>query len=251
MANKDTLQTQWTDFSAEWIVRMREGRDEARVGILDDWMLALAGDVSGLRVIDLGCGEGRFCRMLAARGATTLGVDLQPAFIEHANAHKGKRETYLLGDIEDLAGVPDASFDLAVSYVTLIDVADMDAVVRNAYRVLKPGGRFLVCNLSPMTTGRGPWLRGADRRKLCYILDDYGREGPRDTPFSFNSTFVLTQFHRMMSTHVNCFLDHGFTLQRMHEPTPNAEQLKRAPGLEDLFRAPNFVIFELAKTSAE
>ncbi len=245
MADKDELKAQWAAFAAEWIARIDEKRDDAREGILDDWMLRLCGDVRGLHAIDLGCGEGRFCRMLAARGARTLGIDLQPAFIERARELGGPGQEYRLGDMETLDGVPGAAFDLAVSYITLVDVPDMAAAVRQAHRVLRPGGRFIVAGISPMASGRGTWLRDGEMRKLHYILDDYAREGPRDCPFP--SGHVLTNFHRTMSTTLNAFIGAGFTLRAVHEPTPTPEQLARAPGNEDLFRVPIYALYELAR----
>jgi 2-polyprenyl-3-methyl-5-hydroxy-6-metoxy-1,4-benzoquinol methylase len=52
-------------------------RDTARM-MLDPLMLRLCGDVAGKRVIDVGCGEGRFSRMLAERGAASVGIDPTP-----------------------------------------------------------------------------------------------------------------------------------------------------------------------------
>jgi len=247
MADKTDLKAEWEAFAREWIARCEERRDEAREGILDDWMLELCGDVAGLRVIDLGCGEGRFCRMLAQRGAEVLGVDLQPAFIEYAEARKGPREKYLLGDMEELEGVPDNAFDLAVSYISLVDVPDMHAAVRQAARVLKPGGRLIVSNLSPVATAAITntwWLRDEQGRKLHYKLDNYAEEGARVVPFGRHR---VTNYHRMFSTTINAFLDAGLTVKRIHEPMPNEAQLKRRPGLEDLFRAAIFIIYELRK----
>ncbi|HEX5135775.1 MAG TPA: class I SAM-dependent methyltransferase [Planctomycetota bacterium] len=245
MPGKDELRAQWAAFAAEWIARMDEKRDDAREGLLDDWMLGLCGDVRGLSAIDLGCGEGRFCRMLAARGATALGVDLQPAFLERARTLGGPGEEYRLCDIETLEGVPDASFDLAISYITLVDVEDVEAAARQAHRVLRPRGRLLVANLAPMATARGFWLRDEEKRKLHWILDDYAQEGPRSFPFP--SGHVVTGFHRTMGTMLNTFLGTGFTLRALHEPTPTPEQLRRAPGNDDLFRVPIYVIYDFAK----
>lgn len=247
MAGGADLTGEWAAFAREWIDRMARRGDAAREGLLDDWMLDVVGDVSGRTVIDLGCGEGRFSRMLAARGARTFGVDLQPTFIEHARRAAGPEEAYELGDMQDLCDIADASVDVAVSYISLVDVPDQDAAVREAHRVLVPGGRFVVCNLAPMATActvGDPWLR-EDGRKLHYILDDYAHEGPRDIPFP--SGHRITNHHRMLSTTVNGFLAAGFQLRHLHEPLPTEAQLERAPGNDDLFRVPIFVIYDLVK----
>ena len=82
------MRQQWDTLAESWISEMSNGGDPHREGLLDEWMLNTVGDVSGVRVIDLGCGEGRFCRMLAERGAKAIGVDLCEPFIEFAVAHR-------------------------------------------------------------------------------------------------------------------------------------------------------------------
>ena len=64
----------WSKSAGPWLRLMEKG-DPNRVLLLDEVMLGLCGDVRGLDVLDAGCGEGRFCRMLAARGARTIGID--------------------------------------------------------------------------------------------------------------------------------------------------------------------------------
>ncbi len=134
------MSERWQAAAPGWIERMRRRKDISREGFLDDWMLDAIGEVRGLRVIDLGCGEGRFCRMLTERGARVVGVDLCEEFIESAQAQRACDEVYQVGDMERLAGIADCGFDLAVSYLTLIDVLDYESAVREAFRVLRPGG---------------------------------------------------------------------------------------------------------------
>ncbi len=242
------LRGEWEAFAPEWIARSEAKADAAREGLLDDWMQEVIGLVDGLAVIDLGCGEGRFCRMLAARGARTLGVDLQPAFIDYARRVAGPAETYECADIQLLTDVGDGLFDLAVSYISLVDVPDQRSSIREAFRVLKLGARFVVCDLSPMATAwidEGPWLRDGSGQKLHYVLDHYATEGARRV--AFPSGHELTNFHRMLSTTINDFLDAGFELVRIHEPVPSDEQLARVPDNNDLFRVPIFTIYDLVK----
>ena len=54
------LRSQWTKYAQDWI----ETDQAVRKGMLDSWMLDALGDVSGKSVIDIGCGEGRFCRQI-------------------------------------------------------------------------------------------------------------------------------------------------------------------------------------------
>ena len=163
MELRSRIRAQWTKYAQDWI----ETDQAVRTGFLDSWMLEALGDVSGKSVIDIGCGEGRFCRLLSELGATVTGVDLTEALIEQARSVGSKRETYLVGDAEDLEGVSDESFDLAVSYIVLVDLLDYRRSIRQAYRVLRPGGRFVVCNLHPMRTA----VKSVDG----WISDSFGK----------------------------------------------------------------------------
>ena len=125
---KNELKAQWEAMAEDWISRLQDVETSHREAMLDEWMLDAVGDVSGRKVVDLGCGEGRFSRMLAERGALVTGVDLCCPFIEFAKKHRVSDEAYLIGDMEDLHGVPSYELDLAISYVTLVDVPDMPPV---------------------------------------------------------------------------------------------------------------------------
>ncbi|MCI0441259.1 MAG: class I SAM-dependent methyltransferase [Chloroflexi bacterium] len=241
MELKEQLRAQWADMAEAWIGVV--GDEVHRVGLLDRWMLDAAGDVSGLDVIDLGCGEGRFSRMLAQRGASVVGVDLCERFVEFARANRAGSEDYQLGDMEDLSAFPDARFDLAISYLTLVDVLDYARAIREAHRVLRPGGRFVVCNLQPMVTAGNGWIKHGNT-KLHFKLDDYFDEGARPMPMLGRE---FTNFHRTLSSYVNAFLEAGFALEGLREPKPSPEQAAQFPDVADNLRVPLFIIYLLRK----
>jgi hypothetical protein len=70
--------------------------------------------------------------MLAERGAQTLGVDRQPAFAAHSDNKKSDRERSELGNVQCLDGVTSGSFDIAVSYITPVDVPDLARYLAHA-----------------------------------------------------------------------------------------------------------------------
>ena len=65
----DRARQAWDQIADAWAERVRTGTDHNRVHVLDPATLDLLGDLTGKRVLDAGCGEGRFARMMAMRGA--------------------------------------------------------------------------------------------------------------------------------------------------------------------------------------
>ncbi|MDA1348497.1 MAG: class I SAM-dependent methyltransferase [Chloroflexi bacterium] len=243
MELKDRLRDEWTALAPEWIEAVTVGGDRNihRVGLLDAWMLEAVGEVSGLTVIDLGCGEGRFSRMLAEQGARVTGLDLCEPLIDYARKLRLKDEEYVLGHMEDLASIGSDSFDLAVSYITLVDVPDLKRATEEAFRVLRPGGRFVVCNLQSMVTAGNGWIKH-NQVKLHYKLDDYFDESTRQI-----ANIDLTNFHRTLSMYLNTFLAAGFAMEGLREPRPTAAQVAQYPELGDELRVPTFIIYLLQK----
>jgi len=114
----------------------------------------------GARTLEVGCGEGRVSRDLAARGHRVIGLDTSPTLLKLA------REAYPRGRYlrADAAALPFAgeSFDLVVAYNSLMDVDDMPGSVREAARVLRPGGALCACVTHPMADAGGFESRAGD-----------------------------------------------------------------------------------------
>lgn len=106
----------------------------------------------GLRVADLGCGDGALALEVARFAASVVGIERSKAFVKRARAaakQAGARHVkFRIGDIEDLP-LDDASVDVALLSQSLHVTSDAPAALREAVRVLAPGGRLLVMDLLP------------------------------------------------------------------------------------------------------
>jgi len=114
-------------------------------GIREADLGAPLGDVRGLDVVELGCGTAYFSAILAKLGARPVGVDPTPAQL--ATARRMQDETGIRFPLVEAPGervpLPDASFDLAFSEYGASLWAEPNAWVREAARLLRPGGRLV------------------------------------------------------------------------------------------------------------
>ncbi len=241
----ETLRDEWRALAPNWIHEARVGRNANREGLLDSVVLEACGDIRGRQFLDCGCGEGRFCRLLAQRGAAyVLGLDLCEPMIEAARQLESEVTSYRVADVQDLSFLEDDWFDVAVSYLNQCDLPDFRANTAEVFRVLRPGGRFVVANLHPMRSAAGGWQKDEAGTKQHVILDRYFEEGARHWTMM---GVEVTNFHRTLETYISCFLDSGFIVGRIVEPTVSQEILARYPELADEQRVPNFILYVLEK----
>ena len=107
----------------------------------------LPADFAPLRWLDLGCGTGYFTRALAARfvEGQGLALDIAEGMLDHARP-LGGAEHFIAGDAERLP-LQDSTCDLIFSSLAVQWCANFDAVLSEAFRVLKPGGIFAFASL--------------------------------------------------------------------------------------------------------
>ena len=219
---------------------MGEDGDFARRFVLDRPMLARIDGRGFTNALDVGCGEGRFCRLLHRRGLTTLGIDPTVALIERARA-LDPGGAYRVARAEDLEVAP-GSFDLVVSYLSLIDIADLERATAAMVRALRPGGSLLVANLTSFNTAGMPegWTPEADGRKR-FAIDRYLEE--RGVPVSWRGINIIN-WHRPLSTYMTAFLESGLQLKHFAEPEPTGGDPER---VERYRRVPWFHVMEWEK----
>lgn len=226
----------WEQSADAWIAVIGDDGDWGRRHVLDAPMLARLETGQFRTAVDIGCGEGRFCRMMRDRGITTIGIDPTEALISRASERDPSGDYRVQGgEALDLA---DASVDLAVFYLSLIDIPDLGRAVAEARRVVRPGGTVLVANLQGFNTASVHlgWTREPDgTRRFC--IDDYMVERPVLTEWRGIS---VTNWHRPMGVYMRAFLDQGFILRHFDEPLPDIDGDKA----DRYRRVPNFLIME-------
>jgi SAM-dependent methyltransferase len=124
---------------------------------------------------------------------------------------------YRIGRAEALE-FPDESFDLVVSYLSLVDIPDAETAIAEMARVLRPGGALLIANLNSFNTAvvGGGWQRGADG-EVRYCIDHYLEE--RSEWLAWRGIRILN-WHRPLSRYMSLLLAQGMILRHFDEPPP-------------------------------
>ena len=193
------------------------------------------GAVSGLRVLDLGCGDAGIGReVLRAGAARYRGVDGSTRMVEAAQRTlAGTAGEVVLCDIEDLAE-PAESYDLVLSRMALHYVADLGGVLRACRACLAPGSRVVFTVVHPVITSHDARGSSAEQRQ-SWVVDDYFLTGPRDQRWLGTQTVWQ---HRTIEDYVTELRNAGFALVNLRECAPRREQFDDDAELERRRRIP-------------
>ncbi|NLU65946.1 class I SAM-dependent methyltransferase [Streptomyces sp. HNM0574] len=170
----------------------------------------LAGDVTGARVLELGCGAGHFAAELLERGAgQVVGLDGSESLLRAARAQLGARAVLHRHDLEDpLTLLEDRSFDLGVMALAYNHLDAREQLLAELRRVLRPGAALLVSTTHPTAD----WT---------YFGGSYFTEERVKLPFG--DAFALDYWRMPLETFLGEFLGAGFVLEKLVEPRAREE----------------------------
>lgn len=230
------IQRRWDKGAEIWNANYGKYGDSYRQNIFNPALFSLIGEVRNKKILDAGCGNGYFSRLLAEHGARVTGVDLSSKFVEIARRYEKKKPLgirYEQADLANLSLFPSAYFDIIVSVYVLCDVRDCRKAVREIARVLKPGGRFVFLIEHPCFSWHaGGWERipsDSERTEdfLYFKVDDYFKRGTIES--QWGKLPVLLGFHRPLSDYFRFLQENSFLIQNLVEPRPRRQSLRKRP----------------------
>lgn len=200
----------------------------------------------GLRVVDLGCGFGWFCRWAREQGAArVLGLDLSERMLDRARASMPDAAiTYDRADLERLV-LPESCFDLAYSSLALHYVEDAARLFAEIHRALVPDGDFVFSIEHPiyMAPSYPGWSADAAGRRI-WPLDRYLVEGPRRTDWLARG---VVKYHRTIGTTLNGLVAADFAIRHVEEFCPTPAQIAAQPELAEELERPMFLLVAARK----
>ncbi|MEV0440880.1 class I SAM-dependent methyltransferase [Streptomyces spectabilis] len=198
-------------------------------------MLDLAGDVRGLRVLDLGCGGGHYAAAFLERGAAHVtGVEGSQSLLAAARERVGERAVLRRHDLEEpLDFLRDEVFDVVVMALVLHHVEARGQLLAEVRRVLRPGGTLLVSTTHP--TSDWTYFGGS------YFADDR-------VELPFGDGFTLTYRRMTLEVFLGELLGAGFLVEKLVEPRAMEEARRVDPRRYDkTHRQPLFLAVRLRR----
>jgi ubiquinone/menaquinone biosynthesis C-methylase UbiE len=237
----------WNNNAEAWTKLARAGHDLYRDQLNTPAFLALLPPVTGLRGLDLGCGEGHNTRLVAKKGASMTAIDIAEIFIRHALAEEKRAPLGITYRQASAVALPfeAATFDFATGFMSFMDIPETEQVLAEAFRVLRPGGFLQFSILHPcFNPPHRRNLRDEERRTYAIEVGDYFAETKgRIDEWIFGHApqsqrdqwpkFRVPRFHRPISEWLNFLVAAGFVLERFAEPCPSEEAVQAHPQLQD------------------
>lgn len=211
-------------------------------------------DIRGKRMLDLGCGDGYYSRLMVEAGADVVGVDFSQEFIDLAKKQEQKQPQgirYFHGDIAKMDFLPSGEIDGAVAdfvFVTIPTQEKYIQAVREVHRVLKESGTVLISKGHPAKFNR------PDKSKDYSLTYDkepsyFDSLTPQHVKLNIEGKPVeWTNYHRSLEDFLNPWIENGFVITRVIEPKPTDEALEKFPEqLQETDKLPYYIVFELKK----
>ena len=213
-------------------------------------LFSLCPDLSGKRVLDLGCGYGENCREFLNLGASHVtGLDLSEKMLQIAKTEaRSKQISFVRMSMSDLSALG-GTFDVVFSSLAVHYVEDFDQLLAQIHRLLTEDGIFLFSQEHPFTTAlrTGPrWSQDENGTILHYNLSDYSIPGIRTTTWIVDG---VIKYHRSFSAIVNALSAAGFRLEQMLEPLPGPDIMASYPAYRKCYHKPDFLLIRAKKCS--
>jgi ubiquinone/menaquinone biosynthesis C-methylase UbiE len=146
--------------------------DNALIRLEEQLTIPLLAPLPKQTVLDLGTGTGRYAIRLAEQGARVVALDQSRAMLaiaEGAAAQAGVSIQFMQQSLDTPLPLDSYTFDLLIAALVLSHVEPLEAVLREAYRVLRPGGHFLVTDFHPAAIAHG-WRTQFTQSDTTYLL---------------------------------------------------------------------------------
>jgi len=221
--NKVKQSTSWNPVAA-WYDEMLKGEDTYQSKVILPNLLRILPSAPGKKIIDIACGQGFFSKVYSISGAQVLGIDISKELIKRAKHSESENLKFEVASADKINSVKNESFDGALIVLALQNIKNIQAVIKEANRVLVTKGKLVIVLNHPAFRVLKASAWGFDEEKKIQYrrIDRYGI--PFDvevdmTPGakSDDSKVYTTSFHRPLQDYFKALVNAGFCVIGLEE----------------------------------
>ncbi len=222
----------WDEMASWWDEKQGDEGDLWHRALIDPPLISLAGEVYGLHILDLACGNGYLSRRFARQGAIVTAVDANEPLIERVRLREEQEAlgiSYHLADASNLNMLEDGMVDLVICNMALMDIENAEGAIKEVSRVLKPRGRLVASISHPcfdkMNTSGWDiefiYPTTTIWRKMCRYREITADDVPwLNVPGNVVNTRT---YHRPLSWYFRALRASGMLVAAFEEPEPTEE----------------------------
>lgn len=217
-------------------------------------VLSNLGVIKSKKMLDLGSSSGVFTRILWKKGAHPFGIDSSKRLLKIAEEKNPNRKiTYLYADLNKKISFPSEYFDSVTALHILMDVENYQNVIRESFRLLKSGGKFIItiphpCFSHPILYFKRRIFGRINFRWSKVLWNSYFERRKIDKQLIKN--YATSYYHRTIGDYVNTIAETGFIIKGFLEPKLPKKIANEMGYLASNF-FPNTMIIIAKKTTAK
>lgn len=201
----------------------------------------LLGNVKGLRILDIGCGDATLGRECLENGcATYTGLEGSINMVHAARKMLEGGDGQVVHAQMEEWDYPQAEYDLVLSRLVIHYVQDLNSLLQHIYQTLKPKGRLLFSIEHPVITST---LQPSGTR-THWVVDNYFTEGYREQQWMGGTVY---KYHRTVETYFLALQQAGFVVEQLRESKPVRDHFRTDETYERRLRIPLFLFLSARK----
>lgn len=201
----------------------------------------LIGEVAGLKILDLGCGDARLAKELFEKHSVEYtGIEGSNNMVKTASKSLEGLNGQVIQTTMEQWEPPQDTFHLALSRLAIHYVQDINRLFKKVHHALKPDGRFVFSVEHPVITST---LQPSGVR-TNWIVDNYFIEGYREQQWLGGTVY---KYHRSIEQYFGALQEAGFTVEHLRESAPERHHFINDETYERRLRIPLFLFFGARK----
>lgn len=203
----------------------------------------LMGDLTGLRILDLGCGNAAFGLEALQQGCQSyLGIDGSHKMMQAAKEKLAGTPGKAVRATIETWNYPPKQFDLVTSRLALHYVQEIEPVFARIYQALVEGGRFIFSIEHPVITSCDRAWQQTDGVRQDWIVDNYFETGTRITKWMGGD---VIKYHRTIEDYFVALRSAGFLVDALRESRPQEARFRDIATYERRKRIPLMLFFSV------